>query len=88
MTKRHLRRVADYGKDYGCIVCGAPFSHVHHVLEGRTPGRRSDDMLTVPLCLACHTGEHGIHGDRLRWSLAKTDEMKALAQVLKDLYGR
>jgi hypothetical protein len=87
MTKRHMQRVADHAAETGCCVCGAPFAHLHHVLEGRTPGRKSGDMLVVPLCVECHTGPKGIHGDRLRWSLRKTDELKALNGILADLYG-
>ena len=87
MSKSHLQRVADYGHEHGCIVCGEPFAHVHHVLAGRTPGRKIGSMLTLPLCVECHTGSRGIHGDRTRWTLAKMDEMKALDEVLEGIYG-
>lgn len=87
--KRHMQAVADWGSDNGCVCCGEPFAHVHHVLEGRTPGRRSSDMLTIPLCEPCHTGSKGIHGTRERWSLRNMDEMKALAATIKGVfYGR
>lgn len=87
-AKRHLQRVTEYGMEYGCACCGETYAHIHHVLEGRTPGRRSSDWTTVPLCEPCHTGSQGIHGDRMRWSLRKTDEMKALAKTLEGVYGR
>lgn len=83
--KRHMQKVADFGLANGCIVCGGVFAHVHHILEGRTPGRRSGDFCVVPLCLECHTGSQGIHGDRLRWSLRKMDELMALDMTLEAL---
>ena len=86
--KRHMQRVADFGMEHGCIVCREPYAHVHHILEGRTPGRRSGDFCTIPVCEACHTGSHGIHGDRNRWSLRKMDELQALDKTLEAVYGR
>jgi hypothetical protein len=85
--KRHLQRVADYGREAGCIVCGHPFAHLHHILEGRTPGRKSGDWCVVPLCVECHTGTHGIHGTRQRWSLFKAHELEALDRTLEAIYG-
>ena len=76
--KRHLKKVADLGRENGCIVCGEPFAHVHHVMEGRTPGRRSGDFCTIPLCYECHQGTGGIHGTRQRWFLFKASELEAL----------
>lgn len=88
-TKKHLQRVAEYGQQNGCVCCGEPFSHLHHILEGRTPGRKSSDFTVIPLCLDCHTGFQGIHGDRLRWSLRKMDELKALAKTIEGVfYGK
>ena len=86
--KRHMARVAEYARENGCAVCGAPFDHVHHVLEDRVPGRRADDWLTIGLCEQCHTGTHGIHGTRQRWSLHRVSETQALAKTLEALYGR
>ena len=85
--KRHLQRVADFARNAGCVVCGAPFAHLHHILEGRTPGRRSGDWCVVALCEECHTGTHGIHGTRQRWSLHKASELEALDRTLDAVYG-
>lgn len=87
-AKRHMTRVAEYASEHGCACCGQPYAHVHHVMEGRTPGRRSDDWLTIGLCEPCHTGTHGIHGTRQRWSLNKMSEMQALAETYAGIYGR
>lgn len=83
--RRHMARVAQLGMEQGCIVCGERFAHVHHLMEGRTPGRRSGDFCTIPLCEACHTGTHGIHGTRQRWSLHKASELDALDRTLEAL---
>lgn len=86
--KRHMQRVADYGQQAGCCVCGEPFAHLHHILEGRTPGRKSGDWCVIPLCIACHTLQDGIHGTRLRWTLRKADELEALNRTLEAIYGQ
>jgi hypothetical protein len=85
--KRHMGRVAQLGEEHGCIVCGGTFAHVHHMIDGRTPGRREDDWLTMPLCYQCHEGAHGIHGTKQRFTLRKTSENKALAKTLEMIYG-
>ena len=82
-----MQRVAELGAERGCIVCGEPYAHVHHVLEGRTPGRKASDWATIPLCLECHTGTDGIHGTRLRWALRKDNELDALGRTLEAIYG-
>jgi hypothetical protein len=83
--KRHMGKVAELGQEKGCIVCGGVFAHVHHVMEGRTPGRRSGDFCTIPLCYECHEGTHGIHGTRQRWTLNKASELAALDMTLEAL---
>jgi hypothetical protein len=86
-NKHHLSKVANHGMNNGCVVCKEPYSELHHILEGRTPGRKSDDWLTIPLCYECHRGTHGIHGTRNRWKSAKASELSLLASVLKSIYG-
>lgn len=82
-----MQRVADLGQERGCIICSEPFAHLHHILEGRTPGRKSGDWCVVPLCEPCHVGTHGIHGTRQRWTLRKADELEALDRTLEAVYG-
>lgn len=83
--RRHMGRVAALP----CACCGrAGPSEVHHILEGRTPGRRSDDWLTIPLDADCHRGPlNGIHGQRRMWAALKKDELGCLAETLERLYG-
>lgn len=81
--KRHMARVAALP----CVVCGAQPVEVHHILEGRTPGRRSSDWLVLPVCPEHHRGTHGIHGTRQSWSMARVSEMHALADTLERVYG-
>lgn len=81
----HIARV----KALPCCVCGAPGpSDAHHILEGRTPGRRAPDWLTVPLCHDCHRGSaNGIHGQRRMWNVMKKTELVCLNETLEALYG-
>lgn len=85
--KRHLQRVADWGAANGCANCSETFAHLHHMLTDRTPGRKPTGWLVMPLCLECHTGTHGIHGTRQRWTLRKMTETKALEKTLEGVYG-
>jgi hypothetical protein len=87
-AKRHMNRVAEWGQENGCVVCKQPASELHHILEGRTPGRRSDDWLVIPLCRDCHQGPvGGIHGMRRTWALYKASELEMLARTLEGVYG-
>lgn len=84
--KAHIGRV----KEMPCALCGAHGpSDAHHILEGRTPGRKSPDMLVIPLCKDCHQGSHnGIHGQRRMWNVMRLSELDCLADTVRKLiYG-
>ena len=61
--KKHLNAVAELG----CAVCrrmgyeGTP-AEIHHKRAGTGAGRRSSNMLTIPLCPEHHRGTTGLHG--------------------------
>lgn len=78
MTRKeseHVERVAELP----CIVCGSESgTEVHEPRQGFW-------YLSVPLCVPCHRGPEGWHGTRLRWSLNKMDELKAINQTLERL---
>lgn len=83
-ASKHMGRVAALP----CSVCGSQPVQVHHILVGRTPGRKSPDWLTIPLCPDCHLGSHnGIHGMASIWKVMKMTEHDALANTLERLYG-
>lgn len=73
--KKHASRVAELP----CIVCGdtGPVD-VHEPVQGFW-------FISIPLCVPCHTGTQGWHGTRLRWSLRKMDEHRAINETLKRL---
>lgn len=83
--KKHVRRV----KELPCGCCGAAGpSHAHHILQGRTPGRRAPHWLTIPVCEDCHVGTHnGIHRLGRMWAVMKLSEFDVLADTLNKLYG-
>lgn len=76
-------------KSLGCYMnyikgYGFREAEAHHV-----SGRGFDlcDFLCVPLSGHFHRDNiDGIHGQRRAWGLAKQDEMKALAWVIKNLW--
>lgn len=73
--KEHAAKLANLP----CIVCGSQEgSEVHEPRQGMW-------YVSIPLCAACHRGSEGWHGTRLRWSLRKMDELKAINETLKML---
>lgn len=50
-----------------CITCGYWPSQVHHCISGRYGQRKADNLDTIPLCLECHLGKHGIHTNKAAW---------------------
>lgn len=83
-TKRHMDRVAQLP----CGLCGTAPVELHHVLEGRTPGRKSPDWLVIPLCRDCHQGSaNGIHGRQAMWKVMRKSELDLLAETLERIYG-
>lgn len=75
--KNHAERLAGMN----CIVCDAPGpSQVHEPEQGMW-------FISLPLCPACHTGPEGWHGTRLRWSLRKMSELKAINETHRRLAG-
>lgn len=83
VEREHMLRV----KELPCAVCGAPGpSDAHHILEGRTPGRKPSGFLCIPLCKDCHQGSHnGIHGMRRMWDVMKKTELGCLAETIRQL---
>ena len=65
-------------KRCACVVCGAPApSQAHHVVQG-------DHFTTCALCPDCHGGpgyQHGWHGDKSRWRVAKMTELSAINET-------
>ena len=82
--KRHMQKVSELP----CGVCGTSPVEVHHVLEGRTPGRKSPSALAIPLCIDCHRHPlRGIHGQAAMWKIHKKSELDILAETIEKLYG-
>lgn len=82
-VKAHMNRVAALP----CCLCGAQPVELHHILEGRTPGRRSPDWLVIPVCPGCHRGSEGIHGTKAMLRIIKKNELELLAETLGSIYG-
>ena len=74
---RHMGRV----KESGCAVCGAGgFVEAHHIKQGA-------HFTVIGLCPECHRGPMGIHGDKTMWRIHKMDEIEALNETLRRVYG-
>ena len=73
----HAARLAEQP----CVVCDAPGpSEVHEPEQGLW-------FASMPLCYACHRGPDGWHGTRLRWSLRKMTELKAINKTVESTYA-
>lgn len=68
-----------------CAICGDMPVQLHHLREGMGMAQRNSNFLVVPLCPVCHTGTHGIHGDRQLLKVRKLDEMALLALTIEAL---
>lgn len=78
-------------KELPCVLCSllerpqeAP-TEVHHIREGQGLAQRANDYLTVPLCVECHRGPNGIHGDRTYLRILKVTELDLLAETIKEM---
>lgn len=75
--RRHVQLV----KESGCAVCGAMgFVEAHEIKQGLW-------WTSVGLCPECHRGPQGIHGDKTLWRIYKLDELGALNETLRRIYG-
>ncbi len=83
MSKAHLNRLASLP----CAICGCEPVQIHHILEGRIKGRKSGHWTAIPLCVPCHVGQHGIHGDQAMLKIHKSTELELLGDTLEKLYG-
>lgn len=83
MTANEKKHIANV-KALPCAVCGESGpSDAHHILQGRTPGRKAPDMLVIPLCKSCHQDPHnGIHGMKSMWNVMKVSEFDCLADTI------
>ena len=79
--KRHMGRVAELP----CALCGGMPVEVHHIREGQGMAQRASHFLAIPLCVPCHRGSKGIHGDRSMLRIYKTTELDLLAATIEKL---
>lgn len=76
MTSAERLHVAKL-KQQNCVVCDEPGPcDAHEPEQGLW-------FIAIPLCRECHTGKDGWHGTRLRWSLRKFTELKAINLTLE-----
>lgn len=65
-----------------CSVCGRSGpSEAHEIKQGQW-------FTSVALCMDCHRGQNGIHGDKTMWRINKMDEIDALAVTIERLMVR
>lgn len=79
----HLDRVASLP----CCLCGDSPVEIHHILEGRIKGRKSGHWTAIPLCVSCHRGSMGIHGNHAMLKINKITELELLGNTLEAIYG-
>lgn len=70
--RRHVAKLAELP----CVVCGDSPVEIHEPTQGSW-------FISLPLCTACHRGDQGWHGDRMRWKLRKYDELRAINETLR-----
>lgn len=48
-----------------CIVTGLPREHIHHVFGGPRRKLSEQDGFIIPLTAEQHTGQYGVHNNRI-----------------------
>ena len=79
--KQWMNRVAELP----CACCGEHGVQLHHIREGQGLSQRASNWLVVPLCLGCHTGPAGVHGDKTMMRIHKLTELDMLADTIRKL---
>lgn len=75
--RRHVTRV----RMLPCSLCDATGpSEAHEIEQGLW-------FTSIALCVACHRGKGGWHGDKTLWRIYKSDETKALNVTIGRLNG-
>lgn len=83
--RRYLARIVGMR----CVLCERlgqrqqGRTYAHHIREGQGMSQRASDYLAIPLCLECHQGPCGIHGDRSLLRVAKCEELDLLADTIE-----
>lgn len=60
---------------------------IHHPREGQGMAQRAPHWLAIPLCVPCHRGDRGVHGDRSILRQLKCTELELLAWVISRMNG-
>lgn len=68
-----------------CATCGDFPVVLHHLRETMGMGQRNSNWMVIPLCPSCHTGPHGVHGDKSMMKIMKSDELSLLSDTMGKL---
>lgn len=73
--RRHVEKV----RALPCSVCDAHWpSEAHEIKQGAW-------FTSIALCVSCHRGPLGIHGNKSMWRTMNLDELSALNITIKRL---
>lgn len=79
----------DIAASLPCACCGnAGDVELHHAREEQGAAMRGGDFCVIPLCVQCHRGQNGIHGDKALLRVFKTGEMKMLNWTVGEVFKR
>lgn len=80
LEKQHMDKVAQLG----CIICGNPEVHLHHIrYPGLGMGKRSTNFEVIPLCQPHHQGNLSVHGSPKLFEEKFGTQKQLLESVLK-----
>lgn len=63
---------------------------IHHLRAWVGGAQRAENWMAVPLCVPCHTGPNGVHGDRhilKSWKLDEGDLLCLTLRYYHETYG-
>jgi hypothetical protein len=80
-NREHLR----YVTKQPCLICGRKPSDPHHLryMQPRALGRKASDEFAVPLCRVHHRAAHRASDERVWWTAAGIDPIKAAREFWK-----
>ena len=72
-----------------CACCGdAGPVELHHARAGQGTAMRGGNFCVIPLCVPCHRGVNGVHGDKFMLKVFKTGEIKMLNNTIGEVFKR
>ena len=85
---RQEKKYHEKVKQMNCVCCyllgqkQTMWTEVHHVNADKGKAQRAGHFCVIPLCVDCHRGKNGVHGDKTFLNILKLTEMDLLNVII------